>query len=145
MGEAMNDVDDWRQAGEVTAEAYASAIAALRLGMTQLKPDGRNCVVCGDNDHQAQECLFNPLVMARTAVHREMEWRCFHCGEVSGTEEGARDHFGETDFEIVACGTRSDPDTIAAIVQSVREEEDDEQAETMVRHLTAHQNSGKAP
>lgn len=25
----------------------------------QTKPDGKNCTICGDNDHQAFECRFN--------------------------------------------------------------------------------------
>ena len=38
---------------------------ALKLGMEQLEPDGRCCAICGDNDHQAFECAFNPLVKMR--------------------------------------------------------------------------------
>jgi hypothetical protein len=40
---------------------YVAAIAALRDGMQQLVPDGRNCRICHGTDHQAWECGHNPL------------------------------------------------------------------------------------
>jgi hypothetical protein len=40
---------------------YLTAIESLRLGMHQLEPDGKCCIICGDNDHQAWECHHNPL------------------------------------------------------------------------------------
>lgn len=30
--------------------------------MGQVRPDGDNCAICGDIDHQAFECRFNPFV-----------------------------------------------------------------------------------
>ena len=45
-----------------TKEQYQVAIERLQQAMDQLEPDGKNCSVCGDNDHQAFECRFNPLV-----------------------------------------------------------------------------------
>ena len=42
---------------------YEAAISALTMGMSQLEPDGKNCAICGDNDHQAFECSQNPLVL----------------------------------------------------------------------------------
>lgn len=30
--------------------------------MGQVRPDGGVCEICGDNDHQAFECRFNPFV-----------------------------------------------------------------------------------
>ncbi|NUP08371.1 MAG: hypothetical protein HOW73_20165 [Polyangiaceae bacterium] len=48
-----------------TKADYDRALADLSLAATQLAPDGRNCAVCGDTDHQAFECHQNPLVLAR--------------------------------------------------------------------------------
>lgn len=45
-----------------TLAQYEKAIEALKLGMTQLVPDGYNCSICGDGGHQAMECGRNPLV-----------------------------------------------------------------------------------
>ncbi len=45
-----------------TQHQYEQAIEALRLGGTQLAPDGANCAICGDTGHQAFECGRNPLV-----------------------------------------------------------------------------------
>ena len=45
-----------------TAEQYDAAIKALQDAKSQLEPDGRCCVVCGDSGHQAFECGWNPLV-----------------------------------------------------------------------------------
>jgi hypothetical protein len=137
--------------GWLTAEEYVEAIKALRDGSGQLEPDGRDCTVCGDSGHQAFECEHNPLVMARWAVsilvHQwpgymgqpevsaAPSYRCFHCGFIPQTEEDAREHYGADRLTLAACRARTDPDTIAAIVQAVREEDDDEQAETLVHHL----------
>lgn len=44
-----------------TKNDYEKAIEALKLGMTQLEPDGNCCSICGDNGHQAWECHHNPL------------------------------------------------------------------------------------
>lgn len=48
----------------ITDGMYENAIAALQNATRQLEPDGRNCAVCGDTDHQAFECHHNPLVLA---------------------------------------------------------------------------------
>ena len=45
----------------ITEDDYDRAIAVLELAKTQLEPDGNCCAICGDNDHQAWECIFNPL------------------------------------------------------------------------------------
>lgn len=34
----------------------------------QTRPDGKNCKICGDSDHQAFECFKNPFVMFITAL-----------------------------------------------------------------------------
>jgi hypothetical protein len=44
-----------------TCADYNKAIAVLKLAKKQLKPDGKNCILCGDTDHQAFECRENPL------------------------------------------------------------------------------------
>lgn len=135
------------------AGAYRLAIQSLEEAATQLEPDGRDCTVCGGNDHQAFECEFNPLMMARLAERRTVyqdgrgsgsplpelsdcgEYRCYHCGFLPESDAEARKHYGEHRQEIPACLARTDAETITAIVEAVREEEDDEQAEITVRHL----------
>jgi hypothetical protein len=143
----------WRD-GEMDANAYAAALQSLAAASTQVEPDGRDCAVCGGNDHQAFECEFNPLAMARLAVARTVhqdglghgrgglpelsdasEYRCFHCGHTPTSRADAEQHFGSSNHEIPACLARTDAQTITAIVDAVREEDDDEQAEVMVRHL----------
>jgi hypothetical protein len=60
-----------------TKRQYEHAIRALQDGMKQLEPDGNECSVCGDSDHQAWQCHHNPLrAMAWCeAVHK-------HCYEL---------------------------------------------------------------
>ena len=74
---------------------YRDAIKALELAMTQLQPDGRCCVLCGDNDHQAFECLHNPLFLIEKGQKLENSWRCFRCNRVFTDYEKALEHFGE--------------------------------------------------
>lgn len=50
----------------ITELEYVEAIRALLDGKTQLWPDGKNCAVCTDDGHQAFECRFNPVVLARS-------------------------------------------------------------------------------
>lgn len=73
---------------------YLSALGALQEGLKQLKPDGCNCSICGDSDHQAWECRHNPLVKMARADKADTEWRCFICGEVFTDEKAAFLHFG---------------------------------------------------
>jgi hypothetical protein len=84
---------------------YREAIDALELAMTQLQPDGRCCVVCGDTGHQAWECHHNPLVMANRGYKLEYQWRCFHCNLVFIDAKKAEEHFGKrcTDREYPVC------------------------------------------
>lgn len=79
---------------------YEKAIENLQLAVKQLKPDGNNCAVCGDDDHQAFECHHNPLSMSY--LYRE-HWRCFHCNAVFYDSQEAEMHFGETENEITGC------------------------------------------
>lgn len=51
-----------------TTQQYQTAIENLRLGMTQLVPDGNECAICGDGGHQAMECGRNPLVAQSICV-----------------------------------------------------------------------------
>jgi uncharacterized protein with PIN domain len=92
-----------RGSGLITADEYDEAIRELQAAKTQLKPDGNNCAVCHDSGHQAWECHHNPLVMARRGVKAEMEWRCFHCGDVFHTDTEARAHFGKSEDEVARC------------------------------------------
>lgn len=78
-----------------TAEQYEKAIEDLKLGMSQLKPDGDNCHICGDSDHQAWECHHNPLNHSKRFWDSMIEWRCFHCGQIFTNEKEAEDHFGK--------------------------------------------------
>ncbi len=80
----------------IPKQEYREAIRCLELAMTQLQPDGRCCVVCGDTDHQAFECLNNPLVMAHKGYKLEYSWRCFHCNRVFIDRAKAGEHFGES-------------------------------------------------
>lgn len=34
----------------------------------QTEPDGKNCAICSDNDHQAFECRFNAFKMSGKEV-----------------------------------------------------------------------------
>lgn len=45
-----------------TYRQYSEAIESLQMGRLQLVPDGKNCNICTDSDHQAFECGQNPLV-----------------------------------------------------------------------------------
>lgn len=83
-----------------TAKEYSDAIDILTIAATQLQPDGRNCVICEDIDHQAFECNKNPLVLAKRAIPR---WRCFHCNAIFDTAESARKHFGNIPDAVPMC------------------------------------------
>ena len=45
----------------ITRAEYEEALAAIDKGLCQLEPDGKNCAICQDTDHQAWECRFNPV------------------------------------------------------------------------------------
>lgn len=91
-GAALDKVTDIIRKNQVfTKKDYENAIQRLKDGMSQLEADGNCCAICGDNGHQAMECHHNPLVLEKVA----QGWRCFHCGLVFYTEEGASLHFGE--------------------------------------------------
>jgi len=60
----------------------------LRQAWTQRVPDGEPCALCGDTDHQAFECRFNP-------VKPSPKWRCFHCNQVFNDAAAAQEHFGD--------------------------------------------------
>jgi hypothetical protein len=85
--------------GRYTEAKYRSAIGALKLGMQQLEPDGRSCLICGDGGHQAWECHHNPLEGLR---HYHAS-RCSHCGYVAFTQEECEEHFGTASDEIAKC------------------------------------------
>ena len=74
---------------------YEKAIENLKAGMTQLKPDGDNCHICGDSGHQAFECHHNPLIHSERFWDSLTEWRCFHCNQVFTEEAEAAKHFGK--------------------------------------------------
>lgn len=74
-----------------TKDLYLKAIENLKLGMTQLEPDGNCCSVCGDDGHQAWKCHHNPL--SQNYIYRE-HWRCFHCNQVFYNVDDAQEHFG---------------------------------------------------
>lgn len=82
---------------------YEKAIEDIRLAMTQLEPDGRCCVVCGDSDHQAWECHHNPVAVKNEFEADKLRWRCFHCGELFTDEALAREHFGPHTADAPAC------------------------------------------
>lgn len=93
------------------ASHYEECIAQLTAALAQFRAMERgeaqaHCATCGDNDHTADGCWYhNPLllsVMGRDAILGEF-WRCFHCGAVYTSEEGARGHFGTVDAEVAKC------------------------------------------
>ena len=92
-----------------TKTKYLSAIDALKLGMTQLEPDGNVCAICGDCGHQAWECHHNPL----EGLRHIFAHRCFHCGIVAFTQEEAEDHFGKESDEIAKCIRRQNNDWLS--------------------------------
>lgn len=85
-----------------TKTDYLELIERATLGMAQLEPDGNTCTICGDGDHQAFECRFNPLIMEREANTLRHSWRCFHCGCVFTDAASAEEHFG-TRYDTVKC------------------------------------------
>src|SRR6185503_15861859 len=91
------------RSGLITDTDYVEAIASLEAARSQLKPNGRNCAICGDSGHQADGCHHNPLLMARRAISYQHSYRCFHCRVVFFTDEGAREHFGEDPTTTPAC------------------------------------------
>lgn len=94
------DVDEpvagevWEHPLFISESAYNKAMNAMASARTQLQPDGENCAVCGDTDHQAFECHHNPLVLARKWESATSVYRCFHCGFVAKDEASAIAHFG---------------------------------------------------
>ena len=83
-----------------TKNDYKRGIDNLRLAAEQLEPDGNCCSICGDNDHQAWECIHNPLnihFLDRT------HWRCYHCDSIFTDSEAARKHFGNISTAIPKC------------------------------------------
>ncbi len=101
----MSEASTETQAGLFTAADYDDAIQRLTAGREQLEPDGRNCAICGDTDHQAWECRFNPLVCEREVVELRGSYRCYHCGLVFTDRKSAVEHFGVGDpgWEGPAC------------------------------------------
>lgn len=57
----------------ITLDEYLEAIKNILSAMSQLKSDGNNCAVCGDNGHQAWECHHNPVVLSRMVdlIHQQ--------------------------------------------------------------------------
>jgi hypothetical protein len=106
--------------GPLSAADYDEAVEALREARTQLEPDGRGCVVCGDTGHQAMECHHNPLVLARRHATAEDVWKCFHCGDKFTTEADARRHFGPELSPAPVCATALT--RVAAAARALAEE-----------------------
>lgn len=96
--------NDW-----IPKHEYREAIRTLELAMTQLQPDGNCCAICGDTDHQAWECLHNPLVMAKRGYKLEDSWRCFHCNRVYIDYEKAKEHFGSRNSDRPQCCEEAKP------------------------------------
>lgn len=82
---------------------YVDAIQCMTLAMDQLIPDGRNCNICGDTDHQAFECDHNPLRLAKKWKNAVSVWKCWHCGFIATSDVQAVNHFGKTDSETARC------------------------------------------
>lgn len=81
-----------------TKKDYENTIETIRLAMQQLDANGNNCSICGDNDHQAWECHFNPLV----AMKLRNTYKCYHCGKIF-EGKAAKEHFGTSDQKITKC------------------------------------------
>ncbi|WP_347990300.1 hypothetical protein [Methylomonas sp. AM2-LC] len=102
-----------------TLKDYNETIDALLLAKTQLSPNGNNCVLCGDSDHQAFECGHNPLLHSRLWSKAESVWRCWHCGYTAITADEAVAHFGVNESEDAAClRNKSKPKKLFLIKQS---------------------------
>jgi hypothetical protein len=71
-----------------TSAQYEEAIANLRDAMTQLEPDGRCCVVCGDSGHMAWECGHNPLYAIACCEQIADRATSFHA-DMHATDEAA--------------------------------------------------------
>jgi hypothetical protein len=84
-------------------EEHLEALRTILLSLQQLGPEGGNCKICGDNDHQAFECHLNIIVQARRGREKEQEWRCYHCNEVFNDSEAARKHFGNIPAATTRC------------------------------------------
>jgi hypothetical protein len=93
-----------------TADHYRDAIGDLRAGLHQLEQIERGegypmgCLIGGD-DHHAGVCHHNPLILAAWGTETLLGpvWKCFHCGCVFTTEEGARNHFGSSVENAAKC------------------------------------------
>ncbi len=79
----------------ITKREYQKAIKILKLGIKQLIPDGRCCIICGDTNHQAWECHHNPLSKTYHFYGKGSYWKCFHCREIFFDFEKAQEHFGK--------------------------------------------------
>jgi hypothetical protein len=96
--------------GDATDEHYAEVIALLELARAQMRSmragkAQRECDVCGDGGHTAEECHHNPLLLStvgRDALLGTV-WKCFHCGAIYCDEESAERHFGTTPEWPAAC------------------------------------------
>lgn len=77
-----------------TTQDYKTAIENLRLGMTQLEPDGDDCAICGDVGHQAMECGRNPLVAQSICVSLAKQSDALH--ETLHALAGYNSYMGET-------------------------------------------------
>lgn len=47
---------------EIVLQTYLKGLLNLLYHLAcdgQVAPDGKNCTICGDNDHQAPECCHN--------------------------------------------------------------------------------------
>lgn len=77
-----------------TLQDYQTAIENLRLGMTQLEPDGNECAICGDGGHQAMECGRNPLVAQQLCKAVAQQSDALH--ETLHALAGYNTHMGET-------------------------------------------------
>lgn len=51
-----------------TQEQYQEVISNLESAKGQLEPNGRDCAICSDSDHQAWECPHNPLNWKDAAI-----------------------------------------------------------------------------
>lgn len=97
--------------GELTEGHYLEMIDRLKAGLKQFRSmkrrEGqRECATCGDNDHTSEQCwYFNPLLLSLMGIELILGnvFRCFHCGAIFTSEEGAEGHFGKTPSSIPEC------------------------------------------
>lgn len=94
----------------ITVEVYRDMVGDLTAALTQHADVAagrpvKACAICGDRSHVADSCNRNPLYLAAFGAEVVLgpSWKCFHCGALYTTLDGAREHFGNSVDDDPAC------------------------------------------